>query len=182
MAPSIHIGASLHDVLEEDEDDDYKEDEEEEDDDDNNDNIQGETPKDEDNEGKQDNEDDAQFVDTDPVAPKHWTRSQQAQQDEHESSLVKEILSDDEKQQKSQMEAQKTSKESASPSDGQPNFQGEGNEPVPEEADLQDPGNEDELAVKEVTKLNTKNKVQMKALSEAWDQCYVVEKLSTQKV
>ena len=46
-----------------------------------------------------------QFVDTDPVSPKHWTRSQQAQQDEQESSLVKEILSDDEKQQKSWMEA-----------------------------------------------------------------------------
>ena len=178
-ALSIHVGASLHDVPERDEDEGYKEDEEEEDDDDN---IQGETPKDEDNEGEEDNEDDAQFVDTDPVPSKCWTQSQQAQQDEQESSLVKEILSDDEKQQKSQMEVQKTSKESASSSDGQPSSQSEGNEPVPEEADLQGPGNEDESAVREVTKLNTKNKVQMKALSEARDICYAAEKFSTQKV
>ena len=176
LAPSIRIGASVHDVLERDEED------EEEEDDDNNDDIQGETPKDEDNKGEEDDEDDTQFVDTDPVPPKHWTRSQQAQQDEQESSLVKEILSDDEKQQKSRMEVQKTSKESASPSDSQPSSQGEGNEPVPKEADLQDPGNEDKSAVKEVSKLNTKNKVQMKALSEARDQCYAAEKLSAQKV
>ena len=52
LAPSIHIGASLHAVPEGDEDGDYKEDEEEEDDDDNNDNIQGEISKDEDNEGR----------------------------------------------------------------------------------------------------------------------------------
>ena len=180
-ALSIHIGASLHDVPKGDEDDDYKEDEEEEDDDVNNDNIQGETPKDEDNE-EEDNEDYTQFVNTNPVLPKHWTWSQQAQQDEQESSLVKEILSDDEKQQKSEMEAKRTSKESASPSDGQPSSQGEGNEPVPEEADLQDPGNEDKSAVKEVAKLNTKNKVQMKALSEARDQCYAADKLSAQKI
>ena len=95
---------------------------------------------------------------------------------------MKEILFDDEKQQKSQMEAQRTSKESASPSDGQPSSRGEENEPILEEADLQDPGNEDELAVKEVAKLNTKNKVQMKALSEARDQCYPTDKLSTQKI
>ena len=94
---------------------------------------------------------------------------------------MKEILSDNEKQQKSQMEAQKASKESASPSDGQPSSQGEGSEPVPEEPDLQDPGNEDESAVKEVAKLNTKNKVQMKALSEAWDICYSADKLSDRR-
>ena len=122
--------------------------------------MQGETPKDEDNEGEEDDQDDAQFVDTDPIPLKHWTQSLQAQQDEQESSLVKEILSDDEKQQKYWMEAQKTSKESASPSDAQQSAQDEGNEPVPKEADLQDPGNKDESAVKEVTKLNTKNKVQ----------------------
>ena len=155
-APSIHIGASLHDVPEGDEDDDYKEDEKEEDDDVNNDNIQGETPKDEDNEEEEDDEDDAKFVNTNAVPPKHWTWSQQAQQDEQESSLVKEILSDDKKQQKSQMQVQRTSKESASPSNGQPSSRGKGNEPVLEEADLQDPGNGDELAVKEVAKLNTK--------------------------
>ena len=49
-APGIHIGASLHNVLERDEDDDNREGEEEEDDDNNNDDTQGETPKDEDNE------------------------------------------------------------------------------------------------------------------------------------
>ena len=80
------------------------------------------------------------------------------------------------------MEAQIASKESASPSDGQPSSQDEGNEPVPKEADLQDPGNEDESAVKEVAKLNTKNKVQMKALSEAQDQYYAADKLSAQKI
>ena len=56
---------------------------------------------------------------------------------------MKEILSDDEKQQKSWMEVQKASKESASPSKGQPSSQGEGSGPVPGEADLQDLGNED---------------------------------------
>ena len=80
------------------------------------------------------------------------------------------------------MEVQKASKESASPSDGQPSSQGEGNEPVPEEADLQDPGNKDESVMKEVAKLNTKNRVQMKALSQARDQCYVADKLYTQEV
>ena len=182
LAPSIHVGASLHDVPERDEDDDYEKDEEEEDEDNDNDVIWGETPKDENNKEEEDDEDDTLFVNTDPIPPKHWTHSQQAQQDEQESSLVTEILSDNEKQQKSQMEVQRASKESASPSNGQPSSQGEGNEPVPEEADLQDPGNEDELAVKEVAKLNTKNKVQMKALSEAWDQCYAADKFCTQEV
>ena len=139
-ALSIHIGASLHNVPERDEDDGNREGEGEEDDDDNNDDIQGETPKDEDDEedpeGEDDDEDDAQFIDTDPIPPKHRTQSQQVQQDKQESSLVKEILSDDEKQQKSQMEAQKASKESASPSKGQPSSQGDGNGPVPGEADL----------------------------------------------
>ena len=55
------------------------------------------------------------------------------------------------------MEEQEVSKESASPSDGQPSSQGKGNKLVPKEADLQDPRNEDELVVKEVAKLNTKN-------------------------
>ena len=182
LAPSIHVGASIHDVLERDEDDGYEKDEEEEDEDNDNDVIRGETPKDKDNKEGEDDEDDTQFVDTDPVPPKHWTRSQQAQQDEEESSLVTEILSDDEKQQKSWMKAQRASKDSASPSDSQPSSQGEGNEPVPEEADLQDPGNEDKSAVKEVAKLNTKNKVQMKVLSETRDQCYAADKLWAQEV
>ena len=175
-APSIHVGTSLQDVLERGEDDDYEEDEEE------GDIIQGETSKDEDNEEEEDDEDDAQFVDTDPFPPKHWTRSQQAQQDKQESSLVMEILSDDEKQWKSQMEAQRASEESAPPSDNQPSSQSEGNEPFSKEADLHGPGNEDESAVKEVAKLNTKSKVQMKALSEAWDHCYAADKLSVQKI
>ena len=80
------------------------------------------------------------------------------------------------------MEVQEVSKESASPSDGQPSSQGKGNEPVPKEADLQDPGNKDESVMKEVAKLNTKNRVQMKALSEARDQCYVADKLCAQEV
>ena len=101
LAPSIHVRASLQDVLERGEDDDYEEDEEEGDENDDNDIIQGETPKDEDNEEEEEDEDDAQFVNTDPFPPKHWTQSQQAQQDEQESSLVTEILSDNEKQQKS---------------------------------------------------------------------------------
>ena len=179
-APSIHVGASLHDVLEKDEGDNYEKEEEDEDND--NDIIRGDTPKDEDNEKEEEDEDDAQFVDNDSVPPKCWTRSQQAQQDEQESSLVTEILSDDEKQRKSRVEAQKVSKESASPSDSQPSSQGKGNEPVPEEADFQDPGNEDKSVMKEVAKLNTKNRVQMKALSEAHDQCYVADKLCTQEV
>ena len=177
-ARSIHVGAPLQDVLERGEDDDYEEDEEEGDEDDNNDVMQGETPKDEDN-GEED-EDDAQFVDTDPFPPKCWTQSQQAQQDEQESSLVTEILSDNKKQQKSRMEAQRASKESAPPSDDQPSSQSEGNEPVSKEADLHNLGNKDESAVKEVAKLNTKNKVQMKALSEARDHCYVADKLRTE--
>ena len=77
------------------------------------------------------------------------------------------------------MEVQKASKESASPPDGHPSSQGEGNEPIPKETDLQD---EDETVVKEVAKLNTKNRVQMRALSEAHDQYYVADKLCAQEV
>ena len=87
---------------------------------------------------------------------------------------MKEILSDDEKQQKSRMEAQKASKESASPSKGQLSSQGEGSGSISGEPDLQDPVNEEgeKVAIKEVsfTKLNTKDRVLMKALSEARDQ------------
>ena len=181
-APSIHVGASLHDVLERDEGDNYEKEGEEENEDNDNDVIRGDTPKDEDNEEEDDDEDDTQFVNNNPVPPKHWTWSQRAQQDEQESSLVTEILSDDEKQRKSRVEAQKASKETASPSDGQPSSQGKGNEPVPKEADLQDPGNEDESVMKEVAKLNTKKRVQMKALLEARDQCYTADKLCTKEV
>ena len=95
---------------------------------------------------------------------------------------MKEILSDDEKQQKSRMEVQKASKELASPSKGQPSSQGEGSGPIPGESDLQVPGNEEESATKEVAKPNTKNRVQMKALSEARDQYYEADNLSAQEV
>ena len=80
------------------------------------------------------------------------------------------------------MEAQAASKRSAPPSDSWPSSQGEGDDPVPEQADLQDPGNKDKSVMKEVAKLNTKNRVQMKALSEAPDQCYVADKLCAQEV
>ena len=143
-ASGIQIGASLHNVPEKDKDGGNGEGEGEEDYDD----TPGETPKDEYDGEEEDDEDDAQFIDTDPVPPKHWTQSQQAQKDKQESSLVKEILSDDEKQQKSQMEVQEISKESASPSEGQPSSQSEGSGPVPGELDLQDLGNEDKSAVK----------------------------------
>ena len=143
-APSIHVGASLHDVLEREEDDNYEKDGKERDEEFEEDVNQGGTPKDEGNEEEEDNEDDTQFVDTDPAPPKHWTQSQQAQQDELESSLVIEILSDDEKQQRSCVEAQTASKRSAPPSNSRPSSQGEGDDPVPMEADLQDPGNKDE--------------------------------------
>ena len=164
-ALGIQIAASLHDVQERDEDDDNWDDEGEE----NNDDTVGEIPKDEDEEEEDDDDDDTQFINTDPVPSKHWTRSQQAQQDEKKSSLVKEILSDDEKQQKSQMQAQKASKESASPSKGQPSSQGEGSDSVSGEPDLQDPVNEGgkEVAIKEVSfaKLNTKDRVLMKEIT-----------------
>ena len=80
------------------------------------------------------------------------------------------------------MEAKRASKELAPPSDDQPSSQGEGNEPVSKEADLHGPWNKDESAVKEVVKLNTKNKVQMKTLSEARDHCYAADSLSIQKI
>ena len=80
------------------------------------------------------------------------------------------------------MEAQAASKRSAPSSDSRPSSQGEGDDLLPKEADLQDPGNKDKSVVKEVAKLNTKNRVQMKALSEACDQCYAADKLCTQEV
>ena len=182
LTPSIHVGASLHDVLEREEDDNYEKGGKERDEEFEEDVNQGGTPKDKGNKEEEDDEDDAQFVDTDPAPPKHWTQSQQAQQDQQESSLIIEILSDDEKQQRSRVEVQAASKRSAPPSNSQPSSQGEGDDPIPEEADLQDPGNEDESVVKEVAKLNTKNRVQMKALSEAHDQCYAADKLCAQEV
>ena len=80
--PSIHVGASLHDVPEREEDDNYEKDGKERDEKFEEDVNQGGTPKDEGNEEEEDNEDNAQFVDTDPTPPKCWTQSQLAQQDE----------------------------------------------------------------------------------------------------
>ena len=86
------------------------------------------------------------------------------------------------------MEAQKASKEkeSASSPKDQPSSQGEGSGSISEELDHQDPGKEgdEEVTVKEVsfTKLNTKDKVLVKAISEAQDLCYEVDNLSVQKV
>ena len=174
-APSIHVGVSLHDAPEK--DDDYEKDEKFEEKVD-----QGGAPKDEDNEEEEDNEDDTQFVDTNPVPSKHWTQSQQAQQDEQESSLLIEILSDNEKQQRSCVEAQAASERSAPPSNSWSSSGGEGDDPVPEEVNLEDPGNEANSAMKEVAKLNTKNRVQMKALLEAHDSCYAADKLCAQEV
>ena len=94
-APSIHVGASLHDVPEREEDDDYEKDGKERDEEFKEDVNQGGTPKDKGNKEKEDDEDDTRFVNTDPTSPKCWTQSQQAQQDEQESSLVIEILSND---------------------------------------------------------------------------------------
>ena len=68
----------------------------------------------------------------------------------------------------------------------QPSSLGKGSGSVSEELDHQDPGKEGgkEVTIKEVsfTKLNTKDKVLMKAILEARDQCYEVNNLSVQKV
>ena len=129
--PSIHVGDSLHDVPEREEDDIYEKDGKERDEEFEEDVNQGGTPKDEGNEEEEDNEDDTKFVNTNPTPPKCWTQSQQAQQDEQESSLVIEILSDNEKQQRSHVEVQAASKRSAPPSDSRPSSQGEGEDPIP---------------------------------------------------
>ena len=177
------MGASLHNVEEKDEDNDGEEGEGDKDDD----NTPEDTPKDNAEEGE-DKDEEIQVIETNPVSSKCWTRSQQAQQDEKESSLVKEILSDDKKLQKSQEETEKASKEKASaPStSNQQNLLGEGSGSVSEELHHQDPGKEEgeELAVKEVSfaKLNTKDKALMKALSEARDLCYQQDNLSVQYV
>ena len=90
------MGASLHKVEEKDEDNNGEEGEGYEDDN----NLPEDTPKDDAEEGE-DEDEDIQVIESEPASSKFWTRSQQAQQDEQESSLVKEILSDDEKLQKS---------------------------------------------------------------------------------
>ena len=183
LTPSIHMGASLHDVEEKDKDNNGEEGENDEDDD----NTPEDTPRDNVKEGE-DKDDEIQVIETDPVPSKHWTQSQQAQQDEKESSLVKEILSDDEKLQKSREEVEKASKEkvSAPSSSDQQSSLGEGSGSVSKEFDHQEPEKEEgeELAVKEVlfARLNTKDKVLMKALSKAWDLCYQQDNLSVQYV
>ena len=101
---------------------------------------------------------------------------------------MKEILSDDDKLQRSWVEVEKASKEkvSASSSNNQQSSRGEGSGSVSEEFGHQEPGKEggEELTIKEVlfTKLNTKDKVLMKALSEARDLCYNLDNLSVQNV
>ena len=183
LTPSIHVGASLHDVEEKDEDNDGDEGEGEEDDN----NTMEDTPKDNAEEGE-DKDEVIQVIETDPVTSKHWTQSQQAQQDEKESSLVKEILSDDEKLQKSREEVEKASKEkvSAPSTSDQQSLLGEGSGSVFEDLDHQEPGKKEgeELAVKEVSfaKLNTKDKALMKALSKARDLSYQQDNLSVQYV
>ena len=71
--PSIHMGASLHDVEEKDEDNDGEKGEDDKDDD----NTPEDTPKDNVKEGE-DEDDEIQVIETDPVPSKHWTQSQQA--------------------------------------------------------------------------------------------------------
>ena len=171
--PSIHMGASLHEVEEKDGDNNGEKGEGYEDDD----NLPEDTPKDDAEEGE-DKDKDIRVIESKPAPSKHWTWSQQAQQDEQESSLVKEILSDDEKLQKSWEEVEKASKEKVSTpstSDQQDSL-GEGSGSVSGELDHQEPGKEGdkELTVKKVSfaKLNTKDKVFMKVLSEAQDLCY----------
>ena len=95
---------------ERDKDEDYEKDRKEEDEEFEEGVDQGGTPKDKGYEEEEDDQDDAQFVNTNPVPPKCWTRSQQAQQDEQESLLVIEILPDDEKQLRSRVEVQTASK------------------------------------------------------------------------
>ena len=103
------MGASLHDVDEKDKGNNGEEGEDDEDDD----NTPEDTPRDKVEEGEEE-DDEIRVIDTDPVPSKCWTRRQQAQKDEKESSLVKEILSDDEKLQRSWEEVEKASKEKAS--------------------------------------------------------------------
>ena len=143
------MGVSLHNVDEKDEDNKDEEGEGGKDDD----NPLEDTPKDDAEEGE-DEDEEIQVIESEPVPSKHWTQSQQAQQDEKESSLVKEILSDDEKLQKSQEEVEKASKEkvSAPSTSDQQDSLGEGSGSVSGELDHQEPGKEEgeELAVKEV--------------------------------
>ena len=96
---------------------------------------------------------------------------------------MKEILSDDEKLQKSREEVEKATKEKASApsSSDQQSSLGEGSG-----SDQQEPEKEEgeELTLKEVSfaRLNTKDKVLLKALSEALDLCYQQDNLSMQYV
>ena len=63
---------------------------------------------------------------------------------------------------------------------------GEEDDPATREPDHQEPGKDGdkELTVKEVSfsKFNTKDKDLMKALTEAHDACYIVDKLTVQEV
>ena len=99
--------ASFHNVNDKDEDDEDEDVNEE-----NGDNAPEDTPE---NKLLEDN-DIIQVVDDSLVPSRHWTRSQQAQQKEKEFSLVEDILSDDDKHPKSQMEVKMASKEKMSAS------------------------------------------------------------------
>ena len=81
------MGASLHDMDEKDEDNNGMEGEEEEDDDD----TPEDTPRDKIEEGEEE-DDNIQVIDVNPTPSKHWTQSQQAQQDEKESSSEGDIV------------------------------------------------------------------------------------------
>ena len=135
---------------------------------------------------------------------RHWTHSQQARQEEA-FSLVEEILSDEDKSRKSQKEAEITCKEKVTESasrggelesnassnkanrlPNQKDPEGEGDDPVLEDPNHQEPEKEgdEELNVKEVsmTKFNSKDKVLVKALTEAHDKCYIEDNLTVQMV
>ena len=89
------MGVSLHDAEDKDEDN-YDEDDGEDDDENCPVNREGKEP----GEDDPDYECDNQIEDDDPIPSRCWTHSQEAQQakrDETESSLVEEILSDEDK-------------------------------------------------------------------------------------
>ena len=206
LTPKISMGVSLHDADDKDEDN-YDKNDGEEDDENPPENVQGKEL----GEDDPDYDHDVQVEDSDLILSsslRHWTHSQQAQQakqDEAESSLVEEILSDDDKSQKSRMEAKIASQEkvaasvfkgdepeSSTSSDkpslppDQKDSKGEEDDPASEKPDHQEPGKEgdEELTVKEVSfsKFNTKDRALMKALMEAHDLCYIADNLTVQNV
>ena len=204
--PKISMGLSLHNADDKDEDN-YDENDGEDDDENPPENRQGKEP----GEDDPDYEHDVQVENNDLIpfsSLRCWTHSQEAQQvkwDEAESSLVEEILSDDDKSWKSRTEVKVASQEKVaasiskggepklSTSSGKPSLppdqkdlKGEEDGPATEEPDHQEPGKEGdkELTVKEVlfSKFNTKDRALMKALMEACDLCYIADNLTVQNV